>query len=106
MGRLQRVWNTFRPDRVQGNIDRELAFHIAERTDQLRSEGLSDEEAARRARRQFGNVTVQSERTRDVDLALWADGMLRNVRYAAACRLTIGIGSPAFHPSCSFSAPS
>ena len=82
MSWLHRLWNTFRPERVQSRIDRELSFHIAERTDQLRSEGLSDEEAARRARRQFGNVTVQAERTRDVDIALWADGLLRNVRYA------------------------
>lgn len=82
MSWLQRLRNTFRHERVQGNIDRELSFHIAERTDQLRAEGLSDEEAARRARRQFGNVTVQAERTRDVDIAPWPDALLRDVRYA------------------------
>jgi putative ABC transport system permease protein len=82
MSWLHRLWNTVRPERARSRIDRELSFHIAERTDQLRSEGLSDEEATRRARRQFGNVTLQAERTRDVDIALWADGLLRNVRYA------------------------
>ncbi len=82
MSWLQRLRNTFRPDRVHGDIDREISFHVAERTDQLRSEGLSEEEAARRARLQFGNLTVQSERTRDVDIALWAEALLRNVRYA------------------------
>jgi predicted permease len=82
MSWLQRLWNTVRPARVQSRIDRELSFHIAERTDQLRSEGLSQEEATRRARRQFGNVTVHAERTRDVDIALWADGLLRNARHA------------------------
>jgi putative ABC transport system permease protein len=103
MSWLHRLWNTFRPERVQSHIDRELSFHIAERTDQLRSEGLSDEEATHRARRQFGNVTVQAERTRDVDIALWADGVLRNVRYAvrtltrtpgftAAVVLTLALG--------------
>ena len=103
MSWLHRLWNTFRPERIQSRIDRERSFHIAERTDQLRSEGLSDEEATHRARRQFGNVTVQAERTRDVDIALWADGLLRNVRYAvrtltrtrgftAAVVLTLALG--------------
>ena len=82
MSWFRRLWNALRPARVQQNIDRELSFHIAELTDQLRSEGFTEEEATRRARRQFGNVAVQAERTRDVDIAHWADGLLRNVRYA------------------------
>ncbi len=31
---------------------------------------------------QLGNPLLQAERTRDVDLALWADGILRNLRHA------------------------
>jgi putative ABC transport system permease protein len=82
MSWLRRLWNALRPGRVQDEIARELSFHLAERRDQLRSEGLSDEEARTRARLQFGNVTVQAERTRDVDIARWMDAFLRNVRYA------------------------
>ena len=82
MSWLRRLINTFRPGRLHHDIDRELAFHIAERADQLRAEGLGAEEAARRARIQFGNPTVQRERTRDVDVSGWVDAMMRNVRYA------------------------
>ena len=73
MSWLRRLINTFRPGRLHRDIDRELSFHIAERADQLQAQGLSAEEAARRARIQFGNPIVQRERTRDVDIAGWVD---------------------------------
>ena len=82
MSWLRRLWNTLRPERVQDEIARELSFHLAERKDQLRAEGLSEEESTRRARLQFGNMTVQAERTRDVDIARGMDAFLRNVRHA------------------------
>ena len=42
----------------------EMAEHLEEKIEQLRSEGLSDEEARMRARRQFGNPTLQQEASR------------------------------------------
>ena len=83
MSWLRRLFNTFHPSSLQRDIERELSFHLAERADELRSEGMSDDEAMRRARIQFGNPIVQGERIRDVDIANWADALLRNVRYAA-----------------------
>lgn len=80
MAWLRRLFNTFRPSRMQREIERELSFHLAERIDQLRSEGMSDAEAKRRARLQFGNPMVQAERTREVNVADWADALLRNLR--------------------------
>jgi hypothetical protein len=82
MSWLRRLINTFRPDRLHRDIDSELSFHIAERADQLQAQGLSAEEAARRARIQFGNPIVQQERTRDVDISGWVDDVVRSVRYA------------------------
>jgi predicted permease len=82
MSWLRRLANALRPARIHDEIARELSFHLAERADQLRSEGLTDEEATRRARLQFGNVTVQAERTRDVDVARGLESILRNARYA------------------------
>ena len=77
-----RLLNTFRPGRVQRDIEREISFHLAERADQLRTEGISPEEAKRRARLQFGNPLVQRERTWDVDIARAVDATMRNTRYA------------------------
>ena len=82
MSWLRRLSNTLRRGRLQREIDRELSFHLAERTDDLCERGLHVDEATRAARRRFGNVTAHSERTQDVDISLWLDASVRNVRYA------------------------
>jgi predicted permease len=82
MNWLRRLWNTLRPGRLERDIDREMRFHLAERVDDLRAQGLTDEEAARRARLQFGTLSLQADRTRDMDVSVWIDGWLRDTRYA------------------------
>src|SRR5687768_17841472 len=79
---LRRLWNTVRPGRVERDIDREMRFHLAERIDELRAQGLTDAEASRRARLQFGNVSLQADRTRDMDVSLWIDTIVRDTKYA------------------------
>jgi putative ABC transport system permease protein len=87
----RRLLNTFRRGHVDHDIERELAFHLAERVDQLRAQGLTEREAHRRARLQFGNPVVQRERTRDVDIARGADTLFRQIRHAIrALRRTPG----------------
>jgi predicted permease len=83
MSWLKRLVNTVRSARVEREIRRELEFHVAERADELRDSGLSPEEAERRARVKLGNALLQAERTRDMDVALWADDIARNLRHAA-----------------------
>jgi putative ABC transport system permease protein len=105
---LRQLLNSLRAGRVQQDVDRELSFHLAERIDDLRSEGFSDDVARRRARLQFGNPVVQRERTLDVDLARVVDALGRNIRYAVrsllrtpgfsltvAITLSLGIGANA-----------
>jgi putative ABC transport system permease protein len=82
MAWLRRLLNTVRSRRLSGDLDREIAFHLAERTDELEATGLSRAEAARQARRQFGNPTVHRDDTRDVDLLDWLYSILRDVRYS------------------------
>lgn len=103
MSWFRRLSNALRPGKVSRDIEREISFHLAERADDLRARGISDREAARQARSQFGNPTVLAERTRDMDVAGWLDGLLRHVRYAgrtlgrapgftAVVVLTLGLG--------------
>lgn len=82
MAWYHRLRNVFRRDRVQRDVDRELSFHLAERADDLRAGGLSVDEAVRNARKQFGNLTLQVERTRDIDVAGWLEAVLRDFRYS------------------------
>jgi putative ABC transport system permease protein len=51
--------------RVERDIAAEMAAHIDERVEQLMDGGLSLEEASIQARRQFGNVTLQKEKSRE-----------------------------------------
>src|SRR5262245_37857510 len=83
MGWLQRIRSSIRPGRFERDIDRELSFHLAEAVDDLRAQGIGEEEALRTARRRLGNLTLQTERTRDADTAAWMDGFLQNVRHSA-----------------------
>jgi len=77
---------------MQSDLQRELSFHVAERAEELQDGGMSEEEAVRTARQQFGNYTAQVERTRDMDIYGWLESFVRNLRHAAR-----GLGkTPAF----------
>jgi predicted permease len=77
--------------------------HLDERTDELMEDGMSREGAAQKARREFGNVTVITERSREAWQwprleSLWADVRFAFLRlgkapgFAATVILTLAIG--------------
>jgi predicted permease len=77
--------------------------HLDERTEELMDDGLSREEAAQKARREFGNVTQIVERSREAWQwptleSIWADvkhaclRLRKSPGFAAAVILTLAIG--------------
>jgi predicted permease len=81
MGWYHRMLNIFRSERLSGDIQREVEFHLAERADELRAFGFSEREAEYEARRRFGNRALLRERTRESDLAAWLDSAAGDLRY-------------------------
>lgn len=77
---LGRLRNAIRPGRLDRDLERELRFHVRERSEELQDAGMDAQAAARLARQQFGNYIAQLERTRDMDIAQGLDATLRNLR--------------------------
>jgi predicted permease len=94
--------------RSTSDFSDEIRAHIALETDRLIAEGMNPDEAARTARRQFGNVTAATERFHESRRILWLDELRQDfhaarrnlVRYpivatVAVLSLGAGIGATA-----------
>lgn len=68
--------------RQHDELAREMDAHIAERVDELVDAGVSEADARLQARREFGNVALQAERSREVWLAPWLASLWQDLRYA------------------------
>jgi putative ABC transport system permease protein len=91
MAWFHRLINVVRPDRVSGDLEREMSTHLAERADDLVAGGMSERDAAEAARRRFGNRTIHKERAHDADGFVWLESLLADFRYAVrALRMSPG----------------
>ncbi|HVW03773.1 MAG TPA: ABC transporter permease [Vicinamibacterales bacterium] len=79
---IRRLLALFRWRSRDRDMDREMAFHVDALTRDYARDGLSDADAQRAARRQFGNVTRLKERGHDVRTLRMAEDLARNVRHA------------------------
>jgi len=66
----------------EANLERELSFHIEERVADMVRSGVSEEEARRQVRLEFGAAEQVKDECRDVRPARWAETFVQDVRYA------------------------
>jgi putative ABC transport system permease protein len=82
MSWIRRLRNAFRSEDVSDAIDREMAYHISRRTEDLVAAGMSPGAARARARNRFGDIGKHSDETRDRDVIGWFATLVSDVRYA------------------------
>jgi predicted permease len=93
----------FRRRRSEQDFAEEIRAHLELEADDLREEGLSDDDARWRARREFGNVRAAQEQFYVKSRWVWLDRLWRDLRFglrsmkqspgfAAAAILTLALG--------------
>ena len=84
---LKALLQRFRPSGGRStrkhDIDEELRFHLDSRTSDLVREGLSPEEATRRARLELGTANTHRAEIRTSLGIRWFDDLVADLRYAA-----------------------
>jgi predicted permease len=68
---------------MKREIDEELRFHLEQRTAENIAAGMTSEEAAREARKRFGNVQYVREECREVCGASFGETVWQDVRFGA-----------------------
>jgi predicted permease len=69
--------------RLYSDLSAEIEEHLNEKIDELVASGMSWEEARRTARREFGNVTLLEERSREIWQWPRIESFFADIRYAA-----------------------
>ncbi|MGB7729660.1 MAG: ABC transporter permease [Candidatus Acidiferrum sp.] len=73
----------FSRGRLYKDLSEEIQQHLEEKIEELVDGGMSREEAAHAARREFGNVTLIKEDCREMWGFTWMEALWQDIRYAA-----------------------
>ena len=82
MSIFRRIVNLFSRNKLQREIDRELASHIDLRTEDNIAAGMSPKRARRDALLRFGNPAVMHQRTTEADAAVVLESFAADIHYA------------------------
>ena len=80
---MKRILNWFRLRRLEGDLDRELQYHIDRRVTDLIHSGLPEPEARRRVALELGGATQVREEVRDIWLTRWLRDFVYDLRFSA-----------------------
>ena len=101
-----RVRSLFRRSAVDRDLDKEMQFHLDERSAELIAEGVSADEARRIARREFGSTASIAQQCRETRRVNFLQNFAQDLRYAsrnvikqpmllvtAASSIALGVGA-------------
>jgi predicted permease len=79
---MRQLVNWFQRKKLEGELDRELRYHLDRRTKDLERSGLPVGEARRRAMLELGGVAQIKEKVQDVWLTRWLRDFLYDLRFS------------------------
>src|SRR5215470_13898210 len=84
---MKQLANWFRRRQLEGDLDRELRYHLERRVTDLERSGLPVGEAQRQAMLELGGVAQIEEEVRDVWLTRWLRDFAYDLRFSFRCFL-------------------